>query len=287
MACKVNVPIYGNYHGYYNKRPSANDPRLALLPRVLFDGARVLDIGCNEGQVTCEIAQDLGAKRVIGVDIDDTLVSAAWKHRRSVWSQQGLPDQAYPNGSTTDSSIADNRKRRHVSQSDREDLAAVSGLPNYFPASFEHMFGPLPIPASRVSKDAIDAFPHNVTFRAADWVKEEVPEDAEGYDVVVAFSISKWIHLNGGDEGLKTFFHRVHKVLRPGGTFVLEPQEWDTYGKAKRMDPRLKENAKHLTLRPEIFERVLEEMGFGPAEHLGAAGKGGFRRPIDLYVKLG
>ena len=38
---------------------------------------------------------------------------------------------------------------------------------------------------------------------------------------------------------------------------------------------RLKENAKHLTLRPENFERVLEEIGFGPAEHLGATGEGG------------
>ncbi|KAM5531932.1 hypothetical protein V8D89_014402 [Ganoderma adspersum] len=285
MTSKVNAPIYGNYHGYYNKRPFANDPRLALLPQVLFDGARVLDVGCNEGQVTCEIAQDLGAKRVIGVDIDDTLVSAAWKHRRSVWSQQGPADRIYHDGSTTNSSTPDSRKWRRSYQSDGE-LLADSGPANYFPASFEHMFGPLPIPTSRAGKDATDAFPHNVTFRSADWVNDEVPEDAEGYDVVVAFSISKWIHLNGGDDGLKTFFRRVHKVLRPGGTFVLEPQEWDTYGKAKRMDPRLKENAKDLTLRPEHFERVLQEMGFGPAEHLGATGKGGFRRPIELYVKL-
>lgn len=50
------------------------------------------------------------------------------------------------------------------------------------------------------------------------------------------FSISKWIHLNGGDEGLLEFFRRVSNVLRHGGKFVLEPQEWDTYAKAKRMD---------------------------------------------------
>jgi hypothetical protein len=42
--------------------------------------------------------------------------------------------------------------------------------------------------------------------------------------------------LNGGDEGLKKFFRRVHDVLEPGGAFVLEPQAWDTYAKAKRMD---------------------------------------------------
>lgn len=32
------------------------------------------------------------------------------------------------------------------------------------------------------------------------------------------------------------FFRRVYTVLKPGGTFVFEPQEWDGYAKAKRMD---------------------------------------------------
>lgn len=32
------------------------------------------------------------------------------------------------------------------------------------------------------------------------------------------------------------FFDRVYSVLNPGGVFVLEPQTWDTYAKAKRMD---------------------------------------------------
>ena len=51
--------MYGNYHGYYSKRPVANDPRLAILPKNLFAGATVLDIGCNEGWVTCEIGASL------------------------------------------------------------------------------------------------------------------------------------------------------------------------------------------------------------------------------------
>ena len=50
-------------------------------------------------------------------------------------------------------------------------------------------------------------------------------------------SISKWIHLNGEDEGLMRFFRRVHSVLRVGGSFVLEPQEWESYHKARRMNP--------------------------------------------------
>ncbi|KAI0751536.1 Bin3-domain-containing protein [Daedaleopsis nitida] len=269
MAAKIQAPVYGNYHGYYNKRPATNDQRLALVPEDLFEGKRVLDVGCNEGFVTCEIAQVLGAKRVIGVDIDDTLVRAAWKHRRSVWSHQ------QPMATTT--------LRNEDSSTSSEPDSQV----DYFPASFEHMFGPLPIPdAANHQSDVADAFPHNVSFRTADWVNNAIPEDADGYDVVVAFSISKWIHLNDGDEGLLRFFQRVYTVLNPGGTFVLEPQEWDTYAKAKRMDARLKENARTLQLRPDDFERLLRDVGFGSAEHLGIAGEGGFRRPIDLYVKV-
>ena len=49
--------------------------------------------------------------------------------------------------------------------------------------------------------------------------------------------MTKWIHLNNGDEGLITLFQRIYSVLRPGGILILEPQEWETYHKAKRMDP--------------------------------------------------
>jgi hypothetical protein len=52
----------------------------------------------------------------------------------------------------------------------------------------------------------------------------------------VRLSVTKWIHLNGGDASLLTFFHRVFNSLREGGKFILEPQEWDNYGRARRMD---------------------------------------------------
>jgi hypothetical protein len=54
--------------------------------------------------------------------------------------------------------------------------------------------------------------------------------------LIIRFSLSKWIHLNSGDQGLKQFFLRVHSVLNSGGSFVLEPQPWDSYAKARRMD---------------------------------------------------
>ena len=51
------------------------------------------------------------------------------------------------------------------------------------------------------------------------------------------FSITKWIHLNEGDEGVRKLFRRAFDTLRAGGVFIVEPQEWETYAKARRMDP--------------------------------------------------
>lgn len=216
------------------------------------------------------------------MDIDETLIRQAWKRRRFVWSTQ---EPARADGEI--SGVANGKKRKRGDNPEQSETASHGLQADYFPLSFEHMFGPLPIPLANSSEAAEEhEFPHNVVFRTADWVKGSIPEDADGYDIVVAFSISKWIHLNGGDEGLKQFFRRVHDVLNPGGKFILEPQEWETYAKAKRMDARLKENAKSLQLRPDGFERVLGEMGFSPAQHLGKVGEGGFRRPVDLYIKV-
>ncbi|KAJ6572058.1 Bin3-domain-containing protein [Mycena capillaripes] len=278
-----NVPIYGNYHGYYAKRPSVNDPRLEVLSPSTFTGKRILDVGCNEGWVSCEIAQSHGASKVLGVDIDDALVRAAWRRRRTVWSTQGPP----PDEGTADT-VGTSRKRKRV--------VVPVGEPEYFPASCAHSFGPLPIPPS-----SPELFPHNVSFRTADWVNTVIPEDEGGYDVVLAcvhrfrlsrcsriprFSITKWIHLNGGDAALTTFFARVAAVLQPGGQFIVEPQAWDTYRKAKRMDKRLRDTAQGLMLRPDDFPRMLAEVGFGEPVRLGSVGEGGFHRPVDLYTKL-
>ena len=46
-------------YSYYSKRPFASDSRLSALPKGFFHGTTVLDIGCNEGWVTCEIGDHL------------------------------------------------------------------------------------------------------------------------------------------------------------------------------------------------------------------------------------
>ncbi|THH12491.1 hypothetical protein EW146_g7645 [Bondarzewia mesenterica] len=225
-------------------------------------------------------AQKWGARCVVGVDIDDVLVRMAWKRRRAVWSTQEPIKPSDAAASPSSQRPSKKRKRGESSEtSSKKPLIA-----NYFPISCQHMFGPLPIPPSDIMGGA-DSFPHNVSFRRADWVNEVIPEDTDGYDVVFALSVSKWIHLNGGDDGIKRFFQRVFEVLKPGGTFVFEPQQWESYTKARKLDSTLQENAKNLRVHPDQFPRMLQEIGFGPMERLGVAGEGRFRRPVELYVK--
>lgn len=69
---------HGNYYGYYGFRTQTiPDARLSLLPCSLFEGKRILDLGCNAGKLTLEVLNHLGATRSRGVDIDAHLISQA------------------------------------------------------------------------------------------------------------------------------------------------------------------------------------------------------------------
>lgn len=82
---KKGRPVYehGNYSRYYGYRHAdgSSDTRLAALVRRLgkdfFAGKEVLDIGCNAGLVSLEVAQRYDASRVVGQDIDSDLIQAA------------------------------------------------------------------------------------------------------------------------------------------------------------------------------------------------------------------
>jgi 7SK snRNA methylphosphate capping enzyme len=68
-------------------------------------------------------------------------------------------------------------------------------------------------------------------LEADEMLEMVVPE----YNVILALSITKWIHLNWGDAGLKRFFKRVYLHLKPGGRFIVEPQAFETYAKRARL----------------------------------------------------
>lgn len=80
---KIKLPAdskyqYGNYKQYYGRRNLNEnmDVRLKVFMKhpYLFKQKDVLDIGCNAGHITIEVAKELAAKSVTGIDIDKTLI---------------------------------------------------------------------------------------------------------------------------------------------------------------------------------------------------------------------
>lgn len=53
----------------------------------------------------------------------------------------------------------------------------------------------------------------------------------EVFDVAFCFSVTMWIHLNHGDEGLENFLKAICEISR---LVVVEPQPWKCYRSASR-----------------------------------------------------
>ncbi|GAU11696.1 hypothetical protein TSUD_74470 [Trifolium subterraneum] len=78
---------YGNYKSYYNYRigdGADGDPRLKVFRKEWFEGKDCLDIGCNSGLVTIQIALKFNCRSILGVDIDsDRVEDANWNLRKT------------------------------------------------------------------------------------------------------------------------------------------------------------------------------------------------------------
>lgn len=136
------------------------------------------------------------------------------------------------------------------------------------------------------------SFPNNLLFVEHNYVPASdrlVGKQVPYFDTILCLSVTKWVHLNYRDEGLKRFFKRVYNHLHEGGLFVLEAQPFDNYARRKRTSVRLRTNFYGIQFRPEQFDAYLlsEECGFkeiiyeSRTSHLCS----GFQRPIKVFLK--
>ncbi|KAF7639816.1 Bin3-type SAM domain-containing protein [Meloidogyne graminicola] len=245
---------YGNFNNYHLKKEFRNshfqpptnlinstdfldDPRVNIFCPDWFFEKSVLDVGCNSGRFAITLAKRCQPRKVIGVDLDQHLIGAARKNIR------------------------------HFADKDAK-------LPGKFPASFPANFGPISAPSTSSSSK----FPDNVWFFCENYVlktDEELEKVKEEFEIIFALSLTKWIHLNWGDVGIRRFFHRVFRQLKTGGRFVLETAPYKDYikycnkkGGDKPPDDILN-NFTNIVFHPEEFtEFLLNTVGFNHHEEL-------------------
>ncbi|WFD23507.1 hypothetical protein MEQU1_002198 [Malassezia equina] len=256
------VPVHGNFRRYYGMRsaraaarashaePGVPLPRdnvdervVSLLSWLSQHGAevrrieRILDIGCNAAKPLLELCQLLpnAPKYVLGVDIDAELVAQARVALRQAWCER----------------------------QPRVTAATVDAM-QYFPACFSSLFGPLPF-----SPAGTETLPTYVHFVQGDWPRMEA--DPEGYDLILCLAVTKWIHLNQGDDGLILCLYQMASQVRPGGIVAMEIQPWRSYEQARSLSKELRASHAQLRIQPDDIEWIAERLGL---QSLGTIGQG-------------
>ncbi|GFY79565.1 probable RNA methyltransferase Y17G7B.18 [Trichonephila inaurata madagascariensis] len=123
-------------------------------------------------------------------------------------------------------------KQEWFSGKDVLDIGCNAGhftlaLAKYFSPKCIIAYGPVAQSMDSKGRYSEGKFPFNVQFIQANFIlssDEFVNNQMQYFDTVLCLSVTKWVHLNWGDIGIKRLFHRAHKLLRPGGSFILEAQ---------------------------------------------------------------
>jgi len=261
---------YGNYNRYYGYRnvSSSTDLRLKQFEKDWFNGLNVLDIGCNVGHVTLKIAKDFLPEKIVGLDIDENLIRVAKKNIRhyldtnkeskqnaqmqikSSVNSESLSLSSLSSLSSSSSSRVNNLEQVSELDSSNNNLKHNSKNLNSLNESKTDQSQVLESKESNQSVDCSKSdlslnslseessirFPENVNFVVGNYVletDEQLKNEKEEYDCILCLSVTKWIHLNFGDSGLKRAFKRMYAQLKPGGKLILEPQPWCSYKKKK------------------------------------------------------
>lgn len=128
-----------------------------------------------------------------------------------------------------------------------------------------------------------------VCFRSENFLASKIAN--EKFNVILCLSTLKYVHLTFGDNGVKCLFLRAFASLEDEGLFIIDPQPWKSYKKAKRASETTLENFNNIKLKPDMFKEYLEQIGFKILTTIAYPPDGALRykdpKPLIVYQKLG
>lgn len=273
---------HGNYKAYYRKRSHDTLERVSCFKREWFTGKKCIDIGCNEGAVTLQLARSYGPDSIVGIDLDARMIDAANAalKRATLEALKARVDQSSSSKNSSHITLASTSRKMN------------NFLPRSIALTKTTLFAPSTNTPSREVPTSIpnsifsSQYPGNLSF-----VKKNVIDFVSAtakFDLVSCLSVTKWIHLTEGDSGLLTLFQIIYNLTLPGGRAIIEYQPWSSYRNNRKTSPTTLRMFDTIKLRPEDFETILtRDIGFVVEMRLGTplSEAKGFKRPILILVK--
>ena len=123
-----------------------------------------------------------------------------------------------------------------------------------------------------------------INFETENYIENQKTD--ETYDIVMCFSVTKWIQLNWGDEGILRLFKKFRSQVKLHGIQILEPHEWNSYKDKKNLTKGFSYNYKRLMIEPKNYPFHLKNFGFDLILTYDKGFCGTFKRPIYIYRRF-
>lgn len=301
MVLNSDSNQFGNQRNYYKKRGtklSVIDPRLICLDRIVFEDKDVLDVGCHCGIIPLQLGKYFDVKSVKGIDIDFRLINEATTH----WTKEELRQNKNDEPVSTNQGDSGGVSLNLDSESEAE---TDSVLPESQIKPKEHNLVSPPLPLKTSNTLAASTYPQNVSFQVCNILQLELPPPsstdttkttssgpkptlaAQQFDTVLLLSLTKWIHMNFGDEGIRTLFTKIKSLLRVGGRMVLEAQKFKTYAKILPLSSRFQKVYPSIQLKPEMFEEYLvKQLGFMKEGVYQSLSRDSYKRDLVVFRRV-
>ena len=275
------------------------------MDRIVFEDKDVLDVGCHCGLIPLQLGKYFGVKSAKGIDLDFRLINAATEN----WTKEELREQKNGEPELDHQSESAGVSVNLESEGETEEASYPSEAINKTNIKLQ-LQNPthLTIPSSGGDTTK---YPYNVSFQVCnilqlslaeisttsqinDQKQGETPSQqkkpvlaAQRFDTVLLLSLTKWVHMNFGDDGIRTLFANAKTLLRVGGRLVLEAQKFKAYAKILPQSARFQKVYPTIQLRPEMFEDYLiKQLGFMKEGVYQSLSRDTFKRDLVVFRRV-